>query len=314
MFSRVIPSWEQIKQFKQPLTEGEAHLLKFLDANLKRDDHFQGNDLTKYNGWLIFVQPFLNGSRPDIVILNPQVGIQVIEVKDWDLDLYSLETKREGGQNYTAWLVRDSRGKHEIKSPIRQVEYYKEKIAGQLIPQIGESFDKNSKQYGLIKTAVYFHKSTTQQIQNLFQSQDRNFSKILVIGYDALVKGNLNNIVPDSRWNQSMYWQREWNKELLFWLNPPVHTIEQGTALTLTPDQKKFAEPQPGHYRVRGVAGSGKTQVLAYRAGTLASQGYRVLVLTYNITLWHLIHDMVKRSPFHFSLEEFDYHIFSRLL
>ena len=30
-FSRVIPSWEQIEQFKQPLTEGERYLLKFLD-------------------------------------------------------------------------------------------------------------------------------------------------------------------------------------------------------------------------------------------------------------------------------------------
>ena len=70
--------------------------------------------------------------------------------------------------------------------------------------------------------------------------------------------------------------------------------------LLLSDDQKKFAEPQSGHYRVRGVAGSGKTQVLAYRASELASQGYRVLVLTFNLTLWHFIRDMVQRSPFAF--------------
>ena len=40
-FSRVIPSWEQIEQFKQPLTEDERYLLKFLDDNLKKDDLFQ---------------------------------------------------------------------------------------------------------------------------------------------------------------------------------------------------------------------------------------------------------------------------------
>ena len=34
MFSRVIPSWEHISQFRQPLTEGEECLLKFLDDNL----------------------------------------------------------------------------------------------------------------------------------------------------------------------------------------------------------------------------------------------------------------------------------------
>ncbi len=60
MFSRIIPSWEQIKDFKQPLTDGEAYLLKFLDDTLKKDETFkEGDDKTKYNGWLIFVQPFL---------------------------------------------------------------------------------------------------------------------------------------------------------------------------------------------------------------------------------------------------------------
>ncbi len=49
-FSRVFPSWEDISQFKQPLTDGEWCLLKFLDDHLKKDELFQSNDLTKYNG------------------------------------------------------------------------------------------------------------------------------------------------------------------------------------------------------------------------------------------------------------------------
>jgi hypothetical protein len=292
-FSRVIPSWEQIEQFKQPLTEGERYLLKFLDDNLKKDDLFQSNDLTKYNGWLIFVQPFLNGSRPDIIIFNPGIGVQIFEVKDWNLSHYSFSNE--------FFRVKDSTGTYrKIKSPVKQVEYYKAKIAEQLVPQIGESFDENAQKYGLIKTAVYFHKSTTAQARELFQSQNKIFSKFPLIGNDALTIDNLDQVVPDNRRRQSEYWQKEWNKELLFWLNPPFHTIEQGMFLTLFADQKQFAEPQTGHYRVRGVAGSGKTQVLAYRASKLASQGYRVLVLTFNITLWHLVRDMINRSPFAF--------------
>ncbi len=298
MFSRVIPSWEQIGQFKQPLTDGERCLLQFLNANLKKDDLFQSNDLTKYNGWLIFVQPFLNGSRPDIIIFNPYVGVQIFEVKDWNLDNYSFG--RESDKSYKKLFVSDGRGRYPIKSPIKQVEYYKEKILSQLIPQIGESIDRNEKNYGLIKTALYFHCSLTQQAQNLFEHQNINFSKFPVIGQDTLLKSYLDKIIPDHHIIQSTYWQKEWNKEILFWLNPPSHTIDQGTPLTLNDDQKKFAEPQPGHFRVRGVAGSGKTQVLAYRASKLASQGKRVLVLTFNLTLWHLIHDMAKRSRFDF--------------
>lgn len=299
MFSRVIPSWDQIEQFKQPLTEGEQYLLKFLDGHLKKDTLFQGSDLTNYDGWLIFVQPYLNGSRPDIIIFHPKVGVQIFEVKDWNLANYSFKPQGYGEHN-RSFCVSDGRGTHTIKSPIRQVEHYKEIIVGQLIPQIGESFDENILQYGLIKTAVYFHKSTTVVAQDMFRPQVKDFSKFPVFGYDSLIASKLDKVVPDSRIYQSKYWQKDWNKELLFWLQPPFHSLDQGIRLVLNDDQKKCDEPHTGHYRIRGVAGSGKTQVLAYRAGQLASQGYRVLVVSYNITLWHLIHDMIQRSPFAF--------------
>lgn len=290
MFSRVIPSWEQIRNWHQPLTEGELYLLQFLDENLERDDFIQGNDLTEYKGWLIFVQPYLNGCRPDIIIFHPHIGVQIFEVKDWNLFNYFFQNGR--------FYVSDGRGAYPKKSPVRQVEYYKEKIAEQLIPQIGESIDSNPLQYGLIKTAIYFHKSTTAEVQATFRGQQ--YTKFPLIGYDGLVEGNLNAVVPDSYLRQSKYWRREWNKQILFWLQPPFHAIEQSTFLTFIADQRKFAEPRSGHHRVRGVAGSGKTQVLAYRASALASLKKRVLVLTYNKTLCHYVHDMVQRSPYAF--------------
>lgn len=306
MFSRLIPSWEQIKNYKQPLTEGERYLLVFLDETLKKDESFkEGDDLTNYKGWLIFVQPFLNGSRPDIIIFNPYVGVQIIEVKDWNLINYSFEKNSVGKWDL---YVNDGVGSYLIKSPVKQVEYYKEKLAGQLIPQIGEVIDKNSKSYGLIKTSLYFHKATTVEAQTLFKDHVSRYSP--VFGRDSVVFTNLQQIVPDSYMPQSFYWKREWNKEILFWLNPPFHSIEQGIKLTLNTYQKKFAEPQSGHFRVRGVAGSGKTQVLAYRAGNLASQGFSVLMLSFNITLWHYIRDMVQRSPFAFKWDKFTFNHF----
>lgn len=305
MFSRIIPSWEQINNFKQSLTEGEAYLLKFLDDTLKKDETFkEDDDKTKYNGWLIFVQPFLNGSRPDIIIFNPNVGVQIIEVKDWKLNTYSFDKNSMGKWDF---YVSDIKGSYPIKSPVRQVEYYKEKLTGQLIPQIGEEIDKNVQRYGLIKTSIYFHNATTEDAQELFKRQINNYSHFPVFGKNTLTASNLRQIVPDSYLTQSYYWIRDWNKEILFWLNPPFHSIEQGIKLTLNSYQKKFAEPQKGHYRVRGVAGSGKTQVLAYRAGSLASQGYRVLILSFNITLWHYIRDMVSRSPFSFNWDRFTF-------
>lgn len=303
MFSRIIPSWEQIKNFKQSLTEGESHLLKFLDESLKKDENFRdGDDKTKYNGWLIFVQPFLNGCRPDIIIFNPNIGVQIIEVKDWNLSNYSFEKNKEDKYEF---YLEVNKVKHTVKSPVRQVEYYKEKIIGQLTPHIGEKIDKNNKNYGLIKTSLYFHRSETEDVQEFFKNQIRDYKYFPVFGRDFLTPLKLKEIIPDSYLSQSYYWNKDWNKDILFWLEPPFHSIEQGIKLTLNTYQKKFAEPQKGHHRVRGVAGSGKTQVLAYRAANLASQGYHVLILSFNITLWHYIKDMVARSPFSFSWDKF---------
>ncbi|NUY82472.1 UvrD-helicase domain-containing protein [Flavobacterium sp. MAH-1] len=306
MNNRIFPTWEQIKEFKQPLTDGELYLLNYLNQNLERDQDFQsGNDLANYNGWLIFVQPFLNGSRPDIIIFNPKVGVQIIEVKDWNLNYYSFE--RDEKSNKWNFTVSDSKGTYPIKSPIKQVEYYKEKLLGQLIPQLGEEIDKDKNRYGLVKTSVYFHNSTTEKAQELFKQEYINYTSFPVFGRNSLLASNIKQIVPDSYLRQSYYWVKDCNKEILFWLNPPFHSIEQGIKLNLNTYQKKFAEPEPGHHRVRGVAGSGKTQVLAHRAGNLASQGYRVLILSFNITLWHYIRDMVQRSPYAFSWKQFTF-------
>jgi len=302
-FDRVIPNWDIINNFTQPLMKGEISLIKFLDENLKTDISFTEQDnLLDYDGWLIFVQPYLNGSRPDIIIFNPKIGVQIFEVKDWDLKNYSFQKDQKKN---LCFCVTDSRGTYEIRSPKKQVEYYKKKLIGVLVPSIGERIDENASSYGLIKTAVYFENTTTPKIQELFVHENIKFEVFPFFGKDFLSKENLNRIVPDSKYSNRKYWNTEWNNEILFWLNPPLHSLEQTVKLSLNTDQQKFSEPLSGHHRVRGVAGSGKTQVLAYRAGKLASLGYKVLVLSFNITLWHYIRDMIQRSPFEFFWKQF---------
>ena len=151
---RIIPDWDTLNDLKQPLTDGERYLLKFLDNNLEKDNQFtydhnksKNQNLNNYKGWLLFVQPFLNGSRPDIIIFHPYVGCQIIEVKDWDLKHYSYERNEDSKEKYD-FYVSDNRGKYKIKSPVKQVEHYKEKLSGQLVPRLGEEFDKNKKKYG----------------------------------------------------------------------------------------------------------------------------------------------------------------------
>ena len=293
MSNRIYPNWDQINKFHDPLTEGEHALIKYLDKNLPIDTNWNDTQkLTNYKGWLIFVQPYLNGNRPDIIIFNPYVGMTIYEVKDWNLDLYKW--KRQKGKKKL--FVKDNRGEHEIKSPILQVRHYKNTIIGQLVPSIGEAVDKNRKKFGLIKTALYFHKERTKKVKQLFPD-----NKIInSFGYDYLDRQKIAKIAPYAKLQNSKYWNRKWNKNLLFWLKPPTHSIEQGEPLKLKKEQKTLAEPKPGHHRCRGVAGSGKTLALAYRAARLSSQGKQVLILTYNITLQHYIKDIINRVPAYF--------------
>jgi len=294
MENRLYPTWEQLAEQNNPLTEGERTLLKFLDDHLPRDLRWKkGDPLKDYDGWLIFAQPFLNGTRPDVVIFNPQVGIVIYEVKDWDLRHYQ---KDSGGK----LSVSNRMGHTGLKDPVGQVRRYQSKLIGQLVPQIGEAVDTDKKQFALVRSALYFHKSTTARCQELFEGRVKSFKDFPVFGNDLLKVGNLDQVVPDVAINSSWYWNRRWNEDVLFWLKPPYHSIEQGTLLTLRGNQAKVAEPTPGHHRVRGVAGSGKTQALAYRAAKLASQGKDVLIITFNITLWHYIKDMIARAPFNF--------------
>jgi hypothetical protein len=301
MENRLYPTWEQLENQNNLLTIGEKALIKYLDTYLPKDPIWKKeHGLKNYKGWLIFAQPFLNGTRPDVIIFNPQVGLVIYEVKDWNLNKYEWK-KGEG------LFVNDGHGTYPVKSPIDQVEHYKEKLIGQLVPNIGEAIDRNEKNFGLIKTGVYFHNAKTEQCREKLGSKIKDFKYFPFFGFDSLTEGQLKDIVPDVNLTNSFYWDRNWNEDILFWLIPPFHSIEQGTKLKLRGNQLKVAEPKRGHHRIRGVAGSGKTQALAYRAGALASQGYNVLIISFNITLWHYVKDMIARSPFAFSWRQFSF-------
>ena len=73
------PPIEVIIRMKVPPTAGERTLLALLE-NL--DDRFE-----------IYYQPYLNGDRPDVILINKEAGIIIFEVKDWDLDHYHLNNR-----------------------------------------------------------------------------------------------------------------------------------------------------------------------------------------------------------------------------
>lgn len=84
------PSLEKISMFKVPATVGEWTLLEFLKNCL--DDSFE-----------VYFNPFLNGDRPDVLIMRKGYGVMIIEVKDWNLNNFRLNEKKKV-DIYTKWI------------------------------------------------------------------------------------------------------------------------------------------------------------------------------------------------------------------
>jgi hypothetical protein len=74
--ARFFPDLKDIPKLRQKPTEGELHLLNFFADNL--DDSYE-----------VHFQPFINGDRPDVILVRPDAGVMIIEVKDWHLKHFS---------------------------------------------------------------------------------------------------------------------------------------------------------------------------------------------------------------------------------
>jgi superfamily I DNA/RNA helicase len=97
-------------------------------------------------------------------------------------------------------------------------------------------------------------------------------------------------------------------------LQPPLHILEQGIFLQYTNQQKSLIISDNKHQKISGVAGSGKTFILAKRAVNAHKRhGQNVLILTFNITLKQYIHDRISDVRENFNWKFFyiiNYHEF----
>lgn len=243
--------------------------------------------------WSVYPQPYMNGGRPDIVAFNPEIGAVIYEVKDWDLNKYYLKNGILHVKNKT----------DALRTPMDQVKYHRYRLIELLSPLIGEAIDECKSVYSILHTCVYFHKASGKEAREFFQADDGEFPKI--IGNDELTEMNICNIVPiHCKLNGvNKYMTKEFADEISFWLKPPFHSLEGTKQLKLSPKQREHSEPAEGHHRLKGETGSGKTIVIAYRAAKLASEGKKVLVVSYNITLSHYIRYLIDQVPYEFNRE-----------
>ncbi len=301
------PSIENIQKFKVQPTEGEWTLLRFLEKNL--DNSFE-----------VYFNPYLNGDRPDIIIMRKDYGVMVVEVKDWNLNNFELDDKKH-------WVYTPNHSR--VKSPIDQVKKYKENLYDLHVPELMQMNIKDSRHFSIVSCAVYFHCASQQQLKDMLVTpfeKDSSYLKFLkyydFIGYDSLTKENFTKLLMKryiiARERNALFTEVLYTnfKRLL---SPSIHLKNQGEVYTYSRKQKDIIYSNVLEQRVKGVFGSGKTTVLAaravqaYKRALKRNSNPRILILTFNITLKNFIHDKLNKVDEDFPLQNFiiiNYHQF----
>jgi hypothetical protein len=326
--AKIFPTLDVITKGKVPPTEGELHLLNYLSESFDVDAE-------------VYFQPFFNGDRPDIIIIHKIKGIIIIEVKDWHLSSYFLDEKND-------WHVKKNGA--VIRSPFAQVFAYKKNIFEIHVNGLLEKKLKNPNFYKIISCFVYFYCESKESLECFFKQQienykiqikenltkhqqglktDRNFDayekkdkwlngKLYQFTRDlftCITKDQLGKKLQFPFRAECVVYPESVYQEILRNLNPPYHYANQGAFIEYTKKQAQLVISSSGRReKIKGVAGSGKTTVLAKLAVNAHKRhGGRVLILTFNLTLKSYIHDKISEVREAFNWGFFDiinYHKF----
>lgn len=280
----ISPPVTEHDSLRQPLTDGEKIVFEFFNTYLSEE-------------WEIYLQPHLNGLKPDLVLLHPQNGIAVFEVKDWNLDAlhyfceWSNDKLRLMGNNGTRTFSL------EKQNPVTKIDLYKKEIFDLYCPRLKERTG-----FGSITAGIIFPFAEKKRIEDLFKPfrDVRNMSGYSnlypLVGLDTIARGNIKFDLPRlNKINDCM--SAEIAADMRAWLTEPSFSKDQRSPLELSKEQRRLITTRTatGYRRIKGSAGSGKSIVLAGRAAELASSGLNVLVCTFNITLINYLRDVSVR-------------------
>lgn len=272
---RISPPWGEIddpERFLPAQTPGDPQLARYLDDVLPRD-------------WRIYVRPHLDADRPLLAALHRTAGGMFWDVVDWDLSTFQVE---DG-----LWMSAGRR----FASPDRFMNEVRSRVYGVYVPEMGEALNGDNHVFSVISAALYFPRASTAQAAQL-AAGDPAARWIETLGSDALDPRTPRRVAPVLGRHDRL--RNGWFEGLDAALTHARRMPDALSVTRLTPDQQRRAASRPGYTAVEGVAGSGKTLILAHRAAAAAADGRRALLLTYNRTLTNFIRALLQHTPYAF--------------
>lgn len=277
------------------MTSGEKRLAQSLEAKLD-DDYLLWYDVPVGPKCL----------HPDFILLHPSRGLFVLEAKDW-----KLETIRSVNPETFEIATPPQGALKQVKNPLYQARDYALAMCSLL--EKDEALVQTTGRYKGKLICPYAYGVVLPNItRRMFDSQPALAQVVdahLVICKDEMTRSVNPGDFQERLWSMSHYnfgttlnqaqidrirWHlypemRISAQQLSFFDDAPIDTLQTAIPQVLKVmdlQQEQLARSLgDGHRVIHGVAGSGKTLILAYRCQHLAQAEQSVLVLCFNVAL-----------------------------
>ena len=273
---KLYPSIEIIEKFI-PFTNEEINLIKYLKDNL--DENFN-----------IFFKPNLNGDIPKIIILKKDSGVLIIEIESLKLDNY-IYSNKDDESKYGHIILKDRKEVCFI-TPFEKVINYKDNISIYHIEDILKKSILDNEYNKIIKTCVYFYEEKEEDIKYKFRNNYNIMNDVIIWGNDSDIINSINSAFRYNKLFSEDLYEKCFNK-----FNFKYHKKEKGKFIILEKKKRNLMRSKENtSVKIKGIAGSGKTILLANRAvGALkrTKEKGKILILSYNSTLKNYIEEKI---------------------
>lgn len=268
------------------------------------------NKLRAYCGksYDIFFRPSICTDVPDIVLASLSHGIILLNVCE---DIEHLEIYYRRIENIKSFLFSTHLKSIKIDSVLNRSVYNSVKTA--------LYFPKNSKSEVEEKIAEVNSKINANRRKAIAKERKCDESDISIDDKDffeyVLKLFPSDDLSIELNSLRANGFKSDYYGELLSIIVGQWHSYKDGDInFRLSKRQKEFVRSESNRLRVKGVAGSGKTQVVANRAVEQHLRtGNKVLILTFNISLIQYVRMRINQVPADFSTAKFEitnYHRF----
>ncbi|MDD6401913.1 MAG: AAA family ATPase, partial [Lachnospiraceae bacterium] len=238
------------------------------------------------SSYKVFFRPTINCDVVDFVLTSISHGIMLINVCENIDDIAEASNRIEN-----------------VKSNLFNVHLKNIKIDSVI----------NTSVYNCVKTALYFPNNSIEEIKETIEkikqgNNDKKLDYLFIFTESSNLANELNSI-------KALGFRCDYNDEIIRLISSKWHSYKDGDPnVVLSTRQQKIVRSYNNRLRVKGVAGCGKTQVVANRAVEQhIKTGERVLIITFNITLIQYIRMRINQVPADFSPNMFEiinYHQF----